>query len=66
MAEMSVFANASVKVQFRTSLPTEGQARLERQQEYAELLKQLRTAFRKGLAECQVDGWEAVVVDVGV
>ena len=40
MAEMSVFAHASVKVQFRTQLPTEGEARLERQQEYARMLDQ--------------------------
>ena len=66
MAEMSVFAHASVKVQFRTELPTEGEARLERQREYAQMLDHIRTAFRKALAECQIDGWEAVVVDVGV
>ena len=66
MAAMTRFADASVKVQFRTELPTQGEARLERQREYAEMLGHIRTAFRKALAESQMDGWEAVVIDVGV
>jgi hypothetical protein len=66
MAEKTIFAHASVKVQFRTELPTQGEARLERQKEYAEMLNHIRTAFRKALAECPIEGWEAVVVDVSV
>jgi hypothetical protein len=43
-----------------------GEARLERQREYAEMLGQIRTAFRKVLAACPIDGREADVIDVGV
>jgi hypothetical protein len=64
MAEMSVFARASVTVQFRTELPTQGEARLQRQQEYAHMLSRIRTAVGKALEECQTEGWQAVVTNI--
>lgn len=64
MAEMTVFARASVTVQFRTELPVQGEARVERQQEYAHMLSHIRAAVGKALEECQMEGWQAVVVNI--
>jgi hypothetical protein len=63
MSEMAVFAQASVKVQFRTSLPAEGEERLERQREFAALLGQLREVAKAGMAQSQLPGWEVVVIE---
>jgi len=66
MAEMSVFANVTVKIQFRTSLPTEGEPRIERQREYADLLNQIRSGVRPAVENCKLEGWEVLVVEVVV
>jgi hypothetical protein len=63
MAEMSVFAEASFKVQFRTSLPTEENDRSARQNEYAALLKQIQGAVHDGVTHTRAPGWEVVLVE---
>ena len=63
MSESTVFARASVKIQFRTSLPAEGDARLERQREFAAILEQLRKMVKQGMAQSQLPGWEVVVIE---
>jgi hypothetical protein len=63
MSEMVVFAQPSLKVQFRTTRPTEGDERLQRQREFAELLNQLRNVVKEGMAECRLPGWEVVVTE---
>jgi hypothetical protein len=63
MPDQSVFARASFKVQFRTTLPTHSAERSERQHEYAALLNQVRTALRDGIAHSHTQGWEVVLIE---
>ena len=64
MAEMLVYDNISVKLQFRTSLPTDDAHREERRQELADMLKQLKDVVGKGLDTLEKEGWEVVVTEV--
>ena len=50
-------------LQFRTSLPAGEEDRLDRQREFAEMLKQLRDVVKEGLKECERPGWEVVVLE---
>jgi len=63
MSDIKVFAQASLKLQFRTTLPTDGDHRLERQREFAELLNQLRSRIKAEVAHCRLPGWEVVVTE---
>jgi hypothetical protein len=63
MSEFNVFARANVTLQFRTSLPAGEEDRLDRQREFAEMLKQLRDVVKEGLKECERPGWEVVVLE---
>lgn len=63
MAEMSVFAEASFKVQFRTSLPTGDDDRNAREKEYDALLKRVQGAVHDGVAGSEAQGWEVVLVE---
>jgi hypothetical protein len=63
MSETVVFAQPRLNVQFRTTLPTSGDERLQRQRESAELLRRLKHAVQEGLADCRLPGWEVVVTE---
>ena len=64
MAKMTVYENITVKMQVRTSLPTDDEHREERRRELAAMLKQLRDETQKVLQGIQVEGWELVVTEI--
>lgn len=63
MAELAPYTDATFKVQFRTSLPTGEESRLEREQEHAALLNRIKAAVHAAIESSQAPGWEVALVE---
>ena len=63
MGEMSVFGNATFKIQFKTSLSTNEEDRVARQSEYAAMLDQVRATIQEAVGKATArEGWQVVIV----